>query len=126
MINKIPKQPQLEMYKTILVNFINPNHELYQLASQIDWDGLESDFASYYSKIGRPAVPVRKIVGLLLLKHIYNLSDEAVISRWLENPYWQSRYFGMGKSIFSMIPLLTPLTLFTFANALVKRVWSAS
>lgn len=89
MINKIPKQSKLQMYKTILINFINPNHELYQLASQIDWDGLEADFASRHLKIGRLAVPVRKIVGLWLLKHIYNLSDEAVISRWLENPYWQ-------------------------------------
>ncbi len=24
-----------------------------------------------------------------LVKHTYNLSDEEVISRWLENPYWQ-------------------------------------
>lgn len=89
MINKIPKQPQLNMYKTVLVNFINLNHELCQLAEKINWDGLESDLAPYYSEIGRPAVPVRKIVGMLLLKQIYNLSDEAVISRWMENPYWR-------------------------------------
>lgn len=57
MINKIPKQPQLEMYKTVLVNFIILNHELCQLASKIDWDSLETDFSSFYSEIGRPAVP---------------------------------------------------------------------
>jgi len=89
MINKIPKQPQLEMYQTVLVNFINLNHELCQLANKIDWDGLEADLASYYSEIGRPAVPVRTMVGMLLLKQIYNLSDESVVTRWMENPYWQ-------------------------------------
>ncbi len=30
--------------------------------------------------------------ALLLLKHIYNLSDEAIVARWIENPYWQ--YFS--------------------------------
>jgi len=77
------------MYKTVLLSFINPNHELCQLAKKIDWDQLEKDLAPNYSEIGRPAVPVRTIVGLLLLKQIYNLGDETVMERWLENPYWQ-------------------------------------
>ncbi len=34
-------------------------------------------------------MPVRLIAGLLYLKHMHNLSDEAVCARWLENPYWQ-------------------------------------
>ena len=38
---------------------------------------------------GRPALPVRLMAGLLYLKHTYDLSDEAVCERWLENPYWQ-------------------------------------
>jgi hypothetical protein len=54
MINKIPKQPLVEMYRRLLVNFINLNHELCQLASKIGWDDLESDLASYFSEIGRP------------------------------------------------------------------------
>ena len=29
------------------------------------------------------------MVGLTYLKHTYNLSDEAVCERWVENPYWQ-------------------------------------
>ncbi len=89
MLNKIPKQPQLNMYKTILVNFINMNHELCQLADKIDWDGLEKEFAPYYSHTGRPSVPIRTIVGMLLLKQIYNQSDEGVIARWIDSPYWQ-------------------------------------
>lgn len=77
------------MYKTVLLSFINPEHELCQLARKIDWDQLEKDLAPYYSEIGRPAVPVRTMVGLLLLKQIYNKADETVVAQWLENPYWQ-------------------------------------
>ena len=37
----------------------------------------------------RPALPIRLIVGLLYFKHAYDLSDDAICERWLENPYWQ-------------------------------------
>jgi IS5 family transposase len=37
------------------------------------------------------------MVGLHYLKHTFNLSDEEVVQRWAENPYWQyvcgERYF---------------------------------
>ncbi|ALS96460.1 transposase [Xanthomonas oryzae] len=46
---------------------------------------------------GRPALPVRLIAGLLYLKHAYDLSDEAMCARWLENPYWQ---FFTGEMVF--------------------------
>jgi IS5 family transposase len=29
------------------------------------------------------------MVGLHYLKHAFNQSDEAVVTRWVENPYWQ-------------------------------------
>ncbi|MBE0668616.1 MAG: IS5 family transposase, partial [Bacteroidales bacterium] len=47
------------------------------------------DFEPYYSEMGRPAVPIRKMVGCMLLKQMYNQSDEAFTDRWIENPYWQ-------------------------------------
>lgn len=89
MLKKLPKQPQLEMFKTVLTSFINPEHELCHLARKIDWAYLESEFAPLYGTVGRPSVPIRTIVGLLLLKQIYNLGDETVVQRYLENPYWQ-------------------------------------
>lgn len=46
---------------------------------------------------GRLALPMRLIAGLLYLKHAYDLSDEAVCERWLENPYWQ---FFTGEVVF--------------------------
>ena len=38
---------------------------------------------------GRPAKPVRLIVGLLILKHVRNLSDESMVKQWCENNYYQ-------------------------------------
>jgi IS5 family transposase len=89
MLKKLPVQPQLEMFKTVLTSFIHPEHELCLLARQIDWDSLEKEFAPLYGKVGRPSVPIRTIVGLLLLKQMYSLGDETVVERYLENPYWQ-------------------------------------
>ena len=88
-MKKLPKQPQLEMFKTTLVSFVHPEHELCLLAKKIDWNALENEFAPLYGTVGRPSVPIRTIVGLLLLKQMYNLGDETVVVRYLENPYWQ-------------------------------------
>jgi IS5 family transposase len=89
MLKKLPVQPQLEMFKTVLTSFIHPEHDLCLLAKQIDWDNLEKEFAPLYGKVGRPSIPIRTIVGLLLLKQMYDLGDETVVARYLENPYWQ-------------------------------------
>jgi len=89
MLKKIARQPQLEMYKTVLASFINPQHELCLLAQKIDWDLLEKEFASLYSEVGRPSIPIRTIVGLLLLKQIYDLGDETVMDRYIDSPYFQ-------------------------------------
>ena len=89
MMKKLPRQPQLEMFKVPLVSFIHPEHELCLLAKKIDWDAFEKDFEPLFGTVGRPSVPIRKMVGLLLLKQMYNLGDETVVVRYLENPYWQ-------------------------------------
>jgi len=89
MLKKLPVQPQLEMFKTVLTSFIHPDHDLCQLARKIDWDYLEKEFSPLYGKVGRPSVPIRTIVGLLILKQMYDLGDETVLDRYLENPYWQ-------------------------------------
>jgi transposase, IS5 family len=89
MLKKSTKEPQLEMFKTVLETLVNPSHELCLLGKQIDWDSMETEFAPLYGTTGRPSVPIRTMVGLLLLKQIYNLGDETVMERWVENPYWQ-------------------------------------
>jgi IS5 family transposase len=89
MLKKLPVQPQLEMFKTVLASFINPQHELCLLAKEIDWDYLEKEFAPLYGEVGRPSIPIRTIVGLLLLKQIYNIGDETVMERYINSPYCQ-------------------------------------
>jgi IS5 family transposase len=118
MIGKQDSTPQISIFDTPLERFINLEHELCVLSQQIDWEELESNFSVYYSHIGRPSVPIRKMVGLLLLKHIYNLSDEAVLYRWIENPYWQ--YFS-GEKIFQKDKPFDPTEFIHFRKRIGKE-----
>lgn len=89
MKGKSPNHNQLNLYKQRLADQLNPRHPLYRLAENIPWDFFEEEFSKYYSHTGRSAQPVRLMVGLLILKQLRNLSDEAVVERWVENPYYQ-------------------------------------
>lgn len=90
MIGKIEKNPQLEMFKVPLKHFINENHELVLMSLKINWEALESGLSVYYCEDnGRPSIPIRTIAGIVLLKRIFDESDESVLDRWVENPYWQ-------------------------------------
>ena len=64
-------------------------HELAQLAEKIDWNFIDGEIAPLYSDKGRPGIPTRFAIGLLLLKQIYGLSDEGVCERWVYDPYFQ-------------------------------------
>jgi IS5 family transposase len=82
---------------------LNQKHPLYILANKIRWEVFEKAFAPLYSAdTGRPAKPIRLMVGLLLLKHIRNLSDEMVVEEWSENSYFQ--YFTGESSFVSGFP----------------------
>ena len=113
MVGKIDKNPQLSIFETPLKTFINIKHELCVLSTEIDWDSVEKDFSGYYKDFGRPSIPIRKIVGLVLLRQIYNLSDEAMIDRWIENPYWQ--YF-CGEHVFQKTKPMDPSEFVHFRN----------
>ncbi len=83
---------QEDLFKSRLSNQLNPKHELFRLAALIPWTQLETEFAIIFDDkkaVGRPARPVRLVVGLLLLQHMHNLSDENVVRMWVENGYWQ-------------------------------------
>ena len=117
MIGKQDKTPQLNIFDTPIKNFINLNHELCELSHRLDWESIEKDFAEYYSEIGRPSVPIRRMIGMLLLKQIYNLSNEAIVDRWIENPYWQ--YFT-GEVIFQTNKPFDPTDFIYFKNRIGK------
>jgi IS5 family transposase len=69
---------------------IDMRHELVKLAALIDWEVCEREWSGFFpSNTGRPATPPRLVAGLCYLQHAFALSDEAVVARWAENPYWQ-------------------------------------
>jgi IS5 family transposase len=77
---------------------IDMGHPLAKLAQTIDWPFLEQRFGTVYEdKPGRPPLPTRLMAGLAILKHTYDLSDEVLCERWLENPYYQ---FFCGEEFF--------------------------
>lgn len=87
-----PKKPETtegDLFRARLDQIINLKHELVQLGTRIDWDWIDREIAPLYSEKGRPGIESRFVIGLLLLKHIYGLSDEGVCQRWVYDPYFQ-------------------------------------
>ena len=79
-----------ELFRSRLDQIIDPKHELVLLAQMIDWSFLEKHFGEVYGdKAGKPPLPTRLMTGLAIIKHTYNLSDEAVCARYLDSPYVQ-------------------------------------
>ncbi len=78
-----------DLYRARLEQIIDMGHELVRLGQAIDWGWIDGELAELYAPLGRPAVPTRFMIGLLLLKHIYALSDEGVCERWVYDPYFQ-------------------------------------
>jgi IS5 family transposase len=86
-----------DLFRARLDQIINLKHELALLAGKIDWDWIDGEIAPLYSEHGRPGIETRFMIGLLLLKHIYGLSDEGVCERWVHDPYFQ---FFTGEEFF--------------------------
>jgi transposase, IS5 family len=87
-----------DLFRSRLDQIIDLDHALVKLANAIDWGFLEEKFGAAYSdKPGHPPLPTRLMAGLAILKHTYDLSDEALCERWVENPYFQ---FFCGEEFF--------------------------
>jgi IS5 family transposase len=78
-----------DLFRARLDQIINMKHELVQLAAKIDWAWIDGEIAPLYSDNGRPGIESRFVIGLLLLKHMFGLSDEGVCERWVYDPYFQ-------------------------------------
>lgn len=89
MIGKTQDQNQRDIFNPLLKDFIDLGHELVLLANKIDWGYFEKEFSVHYSNVGQPAMPIRLMIGSLLLKRIYNLGDETLCEAWKMNPYMQ-------------------------------------
>ena len=100
---------QDDLLRPRLVDLIDLRHELVKLAALIDWEVFDREWAGFFpSGKGRPATEPRLVAGLLYLQHAYRLSDEAVVARWVENPYYQ--YFT-GETFFQHQPPIDPSSL---------------
>jgi len=89
---------QADLLRSRLDAIIDMSHALVKLARTIDWSFLERQFGAVYEdKPGRPPLPTRLMAGLAILKHSYDLSDEVLCERWVENPYYQ---FFCGEEFF--------------------------
>jgi IS5 family transposase len=84
----IPER-QLLMFETLFTDVLNPEHELLRTGRLIDWDGLHEALSVYYSPVGRHGKSIRLMVGIHILKHRYNCSDDRAVEMLHENAYWQ-------------------------------------
>lgn len=97
MVSK-PKSGQGNLFQSRLDQILDRKHPLFRLAHVIEWAVFDERFGELYSEDqGRPAKATRLMVGLHYLKYANDLSDEEVVLKWVENPYWQyfcgSEYF---------------------------------
>src|ERR687891_220624 len=84
-----PEEPD-DLFRARLSQQLDMRHPLVRLAGLIDWQVFEARFGElYHPHVGRPGIPIRLMVGLSYLQHAFALSDDEVVARWVENPYWQ-------------------------------------
>jgi IS5 family transposase len=87
-----------DLFRSRLDQIIDMKHPLVTLGRTVDWAFLELEFGAVYTDdAGRPPLPTRLMAGLAILKHTYDLSDEVLCERWVENPYYQ---FFCGEEFF--------------------------
>jgi len=86
---------QPNLFGTDFLMQLDVNDPFVKLAAAIPWQEFEEAFSIHYTKsTSAPSKPIRLMVGLLILKQLENLSDEAVVLQWKRNPYYQA-FCGM-------------------------------
>ena len=89
MQGKLSYNSQLDVFKPLLSSIVSNKIPIVKLTEKVDWILIENEFGKFYSSNGRPSVPTRTMVGLLMLKSMFSVSDEDLIPSWIQNPYWQ-------------------------------------
>ena len=114
MLSKLPGRNQRELFRPMLTDMIDKSHELALLSDMIDWQHFEKELSSLYSHVCQKSIPIRLMVGCLILKHLENLGDETLPKRWIRDPYMQ--YF-CGMRCFEHRFGFDPSDFVHFANA---------
>ena len=61
-----------------------------KLSKTVSWSFIEARCGAVYADgPGMPPLPTRLMAGLAILKFTFDLSDEELCARWIENPYFQ-------------------------------------
>jgi IS5 family transposase len=111
-----------DLFRSQLSQILNLSHPLCRLADQINWTRLEEKIDVVYGEgCGHPALPTRLLAGLHYLKYTFDESDESVVERWVENPYWQ--YFCGYEQLQHKLPL-HPTTLVKWRNRVGDKLES--
>lgn len=78
------------LFDEMIAPLLDHQNELFKITRAIDWVSLSDKLAQFYcSDNGRPTKPSRLKVGLLILKHLYRLSDEETVETLKQNIYAQ-------------------------------------
>jgi IS5 family transposase len=84
---------QADLFQTERKAIINLHHPLVKLAHEFNWDAFEQQLQPTYAPVmGAPVINTRLMVALHFLRHQHGFSDDEVVAKWVENPYWQ--FFG--------------------------------
>jgi IS5 family transposase len=88
-----------DLFRSRLDAIINMQHQLVKLARTVNWSHIEKVCGSVYAdgRGGQPPLATRLMAGLQILKFTFDLSDEELCDRWIENPYFQ---FFCGQEFF--------------------------
>lgn len=89
MLAKPSKTTQLNLFHSPLSEMLDMSDPLIALSDAIDWNIFDDAFEKYYAIDGRPAKPIRLMVGILLLKQLKDISDDEIVVQWKQNPYFQ-------------------------------------
>jgi len=81
MLGKPPPQNQKNLFRLLLAEFVAMEHPLVLWAHKIDRSYFEKEFASLYSHTGQPSMPLRFMIGCLLLKRLEDLGDKILAGR---------------------------------------------
>ena len=91
-------EQQLELFERSLpfADKLDRSNRWIRMAHTIDWRALEVAYAKLFATTGRSALRARYVLGTLILKHQFELSDEDIVQLIIESPYLQY-FIGLAK-----------------------------
>ncbi len=91
MLTHSDQHHQTNLFGVDFLQQLDPRDPLILLGNAIPWSDFDDAFSQFYvTGAGRPSLPIRLMVGLLILKQLENLSDEQAVLQWKRNPYYQA------------------------------------